>query len=264
MNHLLRRFLAAGAALATLLAFAPAALSAPPTSVTIGAPAAGSLGTLSAPSNAVTLTASANASAGAFITQIDFRVNGTSVGVVATSLAAPTLSTTWTPSAPGTYNITAIATDSSAASNNTLTSATTTVTVTAVRLAGVTQPVANTTITQNSQVVLRATASMSDGAVQDVEFFLGGASLGAKVTSAPYFLAPTITTAPGSYNLVAKATASDGTTTWESTATYPITVISQVGTSVPVVTFVSPATTDIIAVGTENSLPIEALEVVLK
>ena len=250
MKTILRRIFAAAAPLVALLAAVPAAFSAPPTSVTIGAPAAGNLGTFSAPSNAVTLTATANSSGGgAFITQIDFRVNGVSVGVVSTSVANPTLSTTWTPTTPGTYTITAIATDSSAASNNSLTSATTTVSVAAVRLASVTQPVANTTITQNSQVVVRATASMSDGAVRDVEFFLNGASLGAKVTSAPYFLAPTITTAPGSYNLVARATASDGATTWESTATHAITVIAQVGTNVPVVTFVSPGATDVIAVG---------------
>jgi hypothetical protein len=257
MKTIFRRTYAAVATLAILLAVVPSAFSAPPTSVTIDAPAAGNLGTLSSPTNSVTLTAAAASSGGgAFITQIDFRVNGTSVGVVATSLTNPTLSTTWTPTAPGTYNITAIATDSSAASNNTLTSATRTVTVGAVRLASVTQPVANTTITQNSQVVLRASATMSDGAVRDVEFFLGGVSLGAAVTTAPYFLAPTITTAPGSYNLVAKATASDGATTWESTATYPITVIAQVGTSAPTVAFVSPAASDVIAVG--NAVTITA------
>jgi hypothetical protein len=250
MKTILRRTLAAVATLAALLAAVPAVFSAPPTSVTVGAPAAGNLGTLSSPSNAVTLTATANSSGGgAFITQIDFRVNGVSVGVVSTSVANPTLSTTWTPTTPGTYTITATATDSSAASNNSLTSATTTVSVAAVRLASVTQPVANTTITQNSQVVVRATASMSDGAVRDVEFLLNGAPLGARVTSAPYFLAPTITTAPGSYNLVVRARASDGATTWESTATHAITVIAQVGTDVPVVSFVSPAAADVIAVG---------------
>ncbi|MSU50675.1 MAG: hypothetical protein EXS37_16575, partial [Opitutus sp.] len=244
MKTFLRRILAPLATALALLA-APVAFGAPPLNVTITAPAAGSLGTLSSPNNAVTLTATATASGGgAFITQIDFRVNGTSVGVATTS----PFSVTWTPTAPGTFALTAIATDSSAASNNTLTSGTVTVTVAAVRLASISTPATNATVTQNSVLFMRASASMSDGVVRDVEFFLGGTSLGTAVTSAPYFLTPTITTAPGTYNLVARATSSDGATTWDSTATYPITVVAQPGTA-PTVTFVAPAITDVIAVG---------------
>lgn len=246
MNHLLRRLTVAAAWLAAFAAV-PAVFSAPPLSVSITAPAPGAnLGVLSSPSNTVTISATAAPSGGSqSITQIDFRVNGTSVGV---SSVAP-FSVVWTPPAPGTYSLTAIATDSSSASNNTLTSGTVTVTVTATRTVSIATPATNTTFTQNSQAVLRASAAMSDGVVGSVEFFLGGVSLGAAVTSAPYTQVATITAAPGTYNLTARATSTDGVTTWDSAATYPITVVAQTGTA-PTVGFVSPAGTDVLAVGT--------------
>ena len=221
--------------------------AAPPTAVSITSPANGqNLGALSSPSNSVTITATATASGGsAFITQIEFRVNGTSIGV---ATSAP-FSVVWTPTSPGSYALTATATDSSAASNNTLTSATNTVTISAIRTVSIAIPSANSAIAQNSQVVLRASAAMSDGVVGSVEFFLGGVSLGSPVQSSPYFLVPTITATPGTYNLTARATASDGVTTWDSASTYPITVFSQVGAA-PTVSFLSPATTDVISAGT--------------
>ncbi len=245
MNPFIRRLTAAAAWLAALAAV-PAVLAAPPLSVSITAPASGAnLGALSTPANTVTISATATPSGGGqSITQVDFRVNGTSVGI---STVAP-FSVVWTPPAPGTYNLTAIATDSSAASNNTLTSGTVTVTVTATRTVSIATPATNTTFTQNSQAVLRASAAMSDGVVGSVEFFLGGVSLGAAVTSAPYTQVATITAAPGSYNLTARATATDGVTTWDSTATYPVTVVAQTGTA-PTVAFVSPAVTDVLSVG---------------
>lgn len=254
MKTLLRR-ISASALLGALLAGAPL-FGAPPASVTITAPLNGAnTGTLSSPANAVTITATAASSGvGATITQIDFRVNGTSVGVV----NSPTFpaSVNWTPTAPGTYTLTAIATDSSAASNNTLTSGAVTVTVPAVRLVGVAVPAANTTIASGSDIVIRATASMSDGVVGNVTFTLGGVPIGGTVTSAPYFsLATNVTAAPGTYNLVARATASDNVTTWDSVATYPITVVGQVGTE-PAVSFVAPGVGDVIAVG--NSVTVTA------
>lgn len=249
MKNFFRRFFAPAAALVALVA-ASSVVAAPPLNVTITAPAAGSTGTLSSPTNSVTLTATATASGGgAFITQIDFRVNGTSVGIATTS----PFTVQWTPAAPGSYILTAIATDSSAATNNTLTSAGVAVTVPAVRTAAVAQPVANTTITQNSALVLRATASMSDGVVGGVEFFLRDSllvetSLGSPATSAPYFVLSNITAVPGSYNLFARATAAGGSPSWESTGTFPITIVGQVGQP-PAVSFLTPAVSDVISVG---------------
>ncbi len=262
MKTFFQRLGASGALVAALFAATPSVFAAPPLAVSITAPANNAtLGPLNSPNNAVTITASATPSGGAaFITSVDFRVNGVSVGV---STAAP-FSTTWTPTAPGTYTLTAIATDSSAASNNTLTSAPSAVTVTAVRLSSMAAPASNTTIAQNSDVVLRASASMSDGVVGSVEFFLRDSlnveyPQGAAVTSAPYFLVQTISIAPGAYNLFSRATVSGGGTTWESTATYPITVVAQVGAA-PTINFVSPQGSDIIAVGSNVTVTVTATD----
>lgn len=247
----LRRAFAAVCALALPLGL----FAAVPLSVSITSPTNGAnLGVVASPS-LVTLTATASASSGtASITSVDFRVNGVSVGI---ATSAP-FSTVWTPTAPGSFSITAIATDSTA-TPNTLTSSTTTVTVGAVRLASVALPAANTTVTQNSQVVIRATTSMSDGVVGNVEFLLGGVSLGSAVTSSPYFLLPTITATPGTYQLVARSTANDGTTNWSSTATYPINVVAQTGTA-PTVSILTPLTTDVITVGTATTLTASATD----
>ncbi len=244
MKTFLRRIPAAVALLSALCA-ATIAFAAPPTAVAITAPANGAnLGALSSPANTVTITATATSSgAPAFITQVDFRVNGVSIGV---ATAAP-YSMVWTPTAAGSYTLTAIATDSSAASNNSLTSAPVTVSISAVRVANVVSPAANSAVAQNSEIFVRGTASMTDGVVSQVEYLLGGTSLGT-VTTSPYNLAATITTAPGSYNLVARATASDGVTTWESSATHPINVVAAVVAG-PTVAIVSPTATDVVAVG---------------
>ena len=89
MKTFLRRFF-----LPVAVAFAPAAaplaLAAPPLNVTITAPAAGNLGVLSSPNNSVTFSATATPSGGgAFITNIDFRVNGVSVGAGRSVTASP-------------------------------------------------------------------------------------------------------------------------------------------------------------------------------
>ncbi|MBL9188870.1 MAG: hypothetical protein JNK23_15410 [Opitutaceae bacterium] len=254
MKTFLRRLSEGGALLAALFAATPAVLAAPPLAVSITAPANGAtIGPLSSPANTVALTASATPSGGgAFITQIQFFVNGVSVG---TSTAAP-FGVNWTPAAPGTYTLTATATDSSAASNNTLTSAPVTVTISAVRLAAVSVPAANATVPQGSQIVVRGSASMSDGVVASVEFLLRDGvnpdiTLGTS-TSSPYFvLTPAVTATAGTYNLIAKATATAGAPapTWESVASYPLTVVAQVGNG-PAMSFVAPQVSDVLSVGT--------------
>jgi hypothetical protein len=250
---LLRVFAPVAAAFA--LAAGPAAHALPPLTSTITSPLDGTnLGALSSPSNGVTLTATATPSGGgAFITSIEFRVNGVSVGV---DTSAP-FEVTWTPAAPGSYVITAIATDSSAASNNTLTSAPVNVTVTAVRTVTVIGPANNSAVTQNSELFLRSTAAMSDGIVASVEYLLNGASLGT-VSTAPYNLAATITAAPGSYSLVARATASDSVTVFDS-APITLNVAAAIGTG-PVVSVLSPTPTDTIAVSTSVSVTASAVD----
>ncbi|MBL9209977.1 MAG: hypothetical protein JNL92_05890, partial [Opitutaceae bacterium] len=253
MKTLFLRVLAPVAA-AFALAAGPAAHALPPLSSTITSPADGAnLGTLSSPSNSVTLTATATPSGGgAFITSIDFRVNGVSVGV---DTSAP-FEATWTPTSPGSYVITAIATDSSAASNNTLTSAPVNVTVAAVRIANVISPANNSAVTQNSDIFLRSTATMSDGVVSSVEFLLNGSSVGV-VSAAPYNFAATITAAPGVYPLIARATGSNGAIFESPPISLNVAAAIPPG---PTVTVVSPTPSDTIAVGTAVTVTASAVD----
>lgn len=216
MKNFLRRFFVPVAA---ALALVPASLAAPPQNVVISSPPNGSQ-IVVAPGSPVIFTATATASAtNQTITSIDFRVNGVTIGTVMGGAANVTLSFAWEPLAVGTYTLTAIATDSSSATGNTLTSNASTVNVTSVtapatsvQQVGVTAPASFSTIAQNSQLMLRGTAYKSDGVVQQVEFILNGGggprSLGV-ATTAPYGVAATFSDAPGSYTIVARATASD-------------------------------------------------------
>src|SRR5262249_32141595 len=99
----------------------PATFAAPPQNVAITTPPNGAQIAV-APGSPVTFTATATSSgSGATISSIDFRVNGASIGTVVGGASSVTLSTPWQPNAVQSYTLTAIASDSSASSGNTLT-----------------------------------------------------------------------------------------------------------------------------------------------
>jgi hypothetical protein len=241
MKFLSRLFAPAAAALAALT-LAPS-LSAAPT-VSITAPLNGAaLGTVSSPAG-VTVSATAASGAGATaIISVDFKVNGTSIGTVAAS-GVP--SVTWTPTLPGTYTLTAVATDN-AASNNTTTSAPVIVTVTAVRVVSLVAPTTGFSIPQNSSFFLRSNPSMSDAVVSSVDFYVNGIGNNVgTVSRAPYNLAYTASLPPGTYPVFARATLTDLVTTIDS-ATSQMTVVSAVGTA-PTVSLTAPASGSFAAV----------------
>lgn len=260
MKNFLRRF---SVPVAAALSLVPAALAAPPQNVVITSPPNGAQ-IVVAPGSPLIFTASATASAtSAAITNIDFRVNGVSIGTVVGGASNVTLSTPWEPTSVGTYSLTVIASDSSGGSN-TLTSNTSTVNVTSVsalatsvQYAAITAPANFATVTQNSELFLRSTATLSNGVVAGVEFLLNGASLG-NVTTAPYNLAATITAAPGSYSLIARATASDGITVFDS-APITLNVAAAIGAG-PVVSVLTPTPSDTIAVGANVSVTASAVD----
>ncbi|MDO8539541.1 MAG: Ig-like domain-containing protein [Opitutaceae bacterium] len=261
MNILLRRISSIAAFLTAVFAL-PEAVAAPPTSVAITAPANGTnLGALSSPSNSVTITATATPSGGTnFITQVDFRVNGVSVGV-ATTPSGGFYSVTWTPTAPGTFTLTATATDSSSATNNALTSATATVAVSAVRTASIISPSSNSAFPQDSQIFLRSSTAMSDGVVSKVDFILdpsGANTLIGTATQAPYNVSYSATASVGAHTLLVRATASDGITTFDS-PTINLSVVTAVGTR-PVVTLTSPAAGSFVATSTAVALTATATD----
>ncbi len=251
MKTILRRIFAAAAPLAVLLA-TPLALATP--TITINAPANASTVAIASTPAGITFTVTpliGTSPVGTLVSSVNFLVNGTSIGIVGGGAFSTTYSTTWVPTAPGTYNLTAVVTDTSVVTSgtspnlNTATSPLVIVTVSATRVVVLTAPATNTTLIQDSEIFLRATAALSDSIVGSVQFRLDGADLGAPVTQAPYSRAFVLSAASGftagSHTLVARTTSSDGTITLDS-ATANITVVAAVvGNAVPVVTITSPA-----------------------
>ncbi len=238
---------------------AATAFAAPPTSVTITAPTDNFTGRSN--TQGISLEATATPSASGSITSVAFRVNDTLVATD-TVPSAGVYAVSWFPTAPGNYVITAVATDSSSATGNTLTSAPINVTITGVRTAAVAAPTANTIFPLGSSTFARATASMTDGVVRDVVFVLTG-------TGGPFFFPPdssspftaeikfNTTDLPGlttgTYNVLAQVTDTDGVM-YESLPV-PVSVVTPAGTA-PTVQVTAPSATDVIGVG--NAVTISA------
>ena len=152
-----------------------------------------------APAN-ITLTATAADSDGT-VQKVDFFQGGTSL--IATATSAP-YTVNWSSVAPGSYSVTAVATDNR---NATTTSAPVSVTVVANALPAVsiTSPASGANFTAPANIAISATALDSDGTIQKVEFFYGGTNLIATLTAPPYSF--TWTAVPqGTYSLTAVAT----------------------------------------------------------
>ncbi|MBL9190301.1 MAG: hypothetical protein JNK23_22655 [Opitutaceae bacterium] len=231
-----------GGVLIAAFAVVPLLQAAPPQSVVITAPANNATFAVTSASPSIAFTATATASGGsAVISSIDFRVNGASIGTLVGGVANPTLTIQWQPTAVGTYTLTAIAADSSSSTGNTLTSSPITVTVTSTRFATVLAPTANAALPVGSQIFLRSTAAMSDGVIQKVDFILDPSTSNTIIgtaTQAPYNAPYTVTASTGAHTLVARVTASDNVTTYDS-ATLNFSVVTAVGTP-PTVAVTSP------------------------
>ena len=201
------------------------------------------------------ITVTAGTTLPATISQVAVSVNGTSIGIATGS--SPFV-VNWVPTASGTFTISATVTDTStvttgaSASSNTAT-INSVVTISAARSVTLAAPANNASFPRNSQFFLRASAAMSDGVVSKVEYFVdgvrasgfapgaGGTSLVAatQVSQAPYNLAHTFNQAVGTHTLFARATATDGTTTFDS-APISFNVVTSTGDA-PTVTLTAPS-----------------------
>jgi uncharacterized repeat protein (TIGR01451 family) len=170
--------------------------AAPTVSITAPAPNAA----YTAPAS-ITINATAADNEG--ISKVEFFQNSTKLGEDTT---AP-YSFTWTNAGSGTYSLTARATDGQ---NATTTSGAVNVTVNAPPSITLTSPANGATYIAPAGVVLQASASDSDGAITQVEFFQNGASIGLD-TSAPYSISWAHVPF-GSYSLTARATDDRGAT----------------------------------------------------
>ncbi len=180
-------------------------LSAPPT-VTAGA--------------SVTLGATATDPDGSIV-RVEFYSGTTLLG---TATSAP-YNLPWTPTAAGTYALTARATDNGGAS--TTSSPTSVVVGTAANAPPTVSLSAPASGTVGVSVALAATASDTDGSVARVDFYSGATLIGTD-TTAPYTLAWT-PAAAGTFTLTARATDNGGV----STTSAPVSVVVGTATNAP-------------------------------
>jgi RHS repeat-associated protein len=162
----------------------------------------------------ITITANAAApEANGTVANVEFLANGTPIG----SDAASPWSLAWSVTTPGSYQLTARATDEQGAQT---TSSIRTITVLANQAPTVslTSPTANQSFAAPASIQLTAEASDPDNALAKVEFFQNG-NLIATVLSPPY-ASTWENVAAGSYPITAKATDALGA----ETTTAPITI----------------------------------------
>ncbi len=172
---------------------------------------------LTAPSAAVTLpngtsvSLSANASdVDGTVTSVVFLANGIQIG----SVSSAPYTASWLPTAAGTYNVIARATDNS---GNVTDSAAVAVTVQSnlAPSVSITSPATGSTVRVNSAATITVDATDPDGSIANVQFYVNGSLLGS-VTSTP-FTETWTPTAEGVYRLTAVATDNAGATTTSST-----------------------------------------------
>ena len=170
-------------------------------------------GPIKAPAN-ITIDASAGDADG-HVTQVAFYQNGT---LIATDTTSP-YGIPWTGIGPGSYHMTAVATDDDGA---TTTSADVVLTVVANQppSVSITAPMDGAVFTAPVNIAINANAGDNDGSVTQVAFYVNGALLGTDTTS-PYGFAWN-GVAAGSYTLTAIATDDNGATM--SSAAVQVTV----------------------------------------
>ncbi|MDJ1503916.1 Ig-like domain-containing protein, partial [Xanthocytophaga agilis] len=180
--------------------------------------------------NAITITANAADTDGK-VGKVEFFAGTSKIGE--TTTAPYTIN--WTPSATGTYALTAKATDDK---TGVATSTIVSVSVNAINklpVVSLTAPTANATFTTGN-VTVTASATDSDGSIAKVEFYVGSTKVGEK-TSSPYSFSWNAATA-GTYALTAKATDNKGGVTTSSAISV---VINAPVNKAPVVALTSPS-----------------------
>ncbi len=176
----------------------------------------------------ITISASATTTVGQ-VANVQFFVDGNSLGTTSTF----PYSSTWTPTAVGVYNLSALVTDTF---GNIGVSANVAVTITAAPSVGLTSPANGTSISfpvSGPVTVAASAAATTPGfTIQNVKFYANGTQIGAAVTTAPYTVAWT-PTATGTYTLTAIATDQDSNlVAGTSTTSTPVTVtVAAVGGS---------------------------------
>jgi hypothetical protein len=208
----------------------------PPT-VSLTSPASGA----SFPAySSIPLSASASSADGT-VTNVAFYHGAT---LLANVTSAP-FNFTWVTASAGSYNLTALATDSHGL---TATSSVVSITVTNGFGVSLTSPANNVNYLPGSSVPLAANAFESGGSITNVEFYANGTDLGG-VTSAPYNLTwPSVLV--GNYALTAVASDASGLTATSSVVNITVSTPHVP----PTVSLTSPANNAVLDVSTGLSL----------
>ncbi len=178
------------------------------------------------------------------IAQVQFFVNGASIGAADT--VSP-YSVTWTPNAPGTYQLLAIATDSAGLSSSTSATMNLLISGNNAPTVAITSPPSGTSVNGGATVILTAVAADADGTIASVRFSANGNGVGT-ATTIPFSTA-WVPSAAGDYTVTAQATDNSGNVT-NST---PITV-SVVANRAPTVAVTAPSNGATLRVGSGVSL----------
>ena len=225
--------------------------------VTLTAPTNGAVFT--AGSN-ITLSANASATQGYTVSKVEFFRGGTTL--IGTDTSSP-YSITWTNVPAGSYTLTAKATAIKKNSpDQTATSTAVSITVNALPTVSMTSPAGGAVFAAPGSMTLTATASDSDGSIQQVEFFHGGTNLIATVTSSPYTY-DWSGVAAGSYSLTAKATDNLNGATTSSPVAVTVTNAPSVTLTSPAnnATFSAPASVTLTATASDSDGSIQQVEV---
>ncbi len=187
------------------------------------------------------ISVSANAAdADGIVQSVGFLANGSLIGTDTTSPYA----ISWTGAAPGSYSLTARATDN--AGDQTL-SAAVSIIVNAQPTVSITSPASGTVVQAPGTVNLAASASDPDGTVTKVEFYRDG-NLVASDTSSPYE-AGVSGLAAGTYSFTAVATDDRGGTATSAAVTVIVNAAPTVSITAPAngATFTAPGAVNITA-----------------
>ncbi|MBI5382383.1 MAG: Ig-like domain-containing protein [Opitutae bacterium] len=204
--------------------------------VALTAPAAGAV---LLPATPLTLQATASDSDG-WVRTVAFYNGATKLGETSAP-TSPSLPTSYslplsTGLPPGTYTLTAQATDNA---NVTTKSAPVAIVVNAPPTVALTAPTSGTVVNAPAQITLQATAADNDGTVTKVEFFQGATKLGETSTPVSASLPSTYrftlsaSLPPGSYVFTARATDDRGAATVSSAATVLVNALPTVAFTTP-------------------------------